>query len=123
MVINYRKKRRKLDFSFGAVKTLSVILLLYLLQVSSDPCCKDDLCASIYHSTKTEETNNHQEGNSKDGACSPFFTCGNCTGFSFPISSSSLIEQLNIVATLISNNHSSFSSEILCSIWRPPKIS
>ena len=123
MVNNHRYKKRKLDFSFGTVKTLSLILLLYVLQVSSDPCCENDLCASIIHSTKTEQTNNHQESNDNEGACSPFFTCGNCTGFSFPISSFSLIVQSNIVGTLISNNQSSFSSEILCSIWQPPKFS
>lgn len=62
---------------FAVMKILSFIFFAYILYLSTVPCCTIDTC--------TDEINQVQEldpNNQKDNCnnCSPFFTCGNCSG-------------------------------------------
>ena len=103
------------------MKVLCFILSLYAILLSTVPCCADDNCND---EIKTEQSDNHsQDDNDCQENCSPFLTCGTCTGFSFPTLAFSLTPTAVALTTQLSIYNSSFSSEYLCSIWQPPKVS
>lgn len=82
--------------------------------VSEGSCCSDDGCG---------DSKDHDESDAGCDACSPFFTCGSCSGFSFiPVLDWSPYE---------SNLKIEFSSAYLLKLpdalsidkWQPPKLS
>ena len=104
------------------MKILCFILSLYVVFLATTPCCSDDNCND---EIKTEQTDNHSQDHkdSDCNICSPFLTCGTCTGFNFPTVFFSLTPPAITLTTKIPINYSSFSSNYFPSIWQPPKIS
>lgn len=102
-----------------AVSILSFIVLV----LSTVPCY-------AYHEVKqTVDKQCDNKTNKCDdecnGNCSPFFSCGTCSGFvsnfSTPISTFKIvINNTSLVQPIFYNNpvHSTF----FCKIWQPPKI-
>jgi hypothetical protein len=64
------------------MKIVCFILSIYVLVLSTVPCCSDDNCID---ETKTEQADKHpqKEHQGCEGSCSPFLTCGTCVGFTF----------------------------------------
>ena len=74
---------QKLFCTFAPMKTLCLILSLYVFYLSTVTCCSDDNCND---EIQTEQTDNHSENDHGDrdcSICSPFLTCGMCSGFIF----------------------------------------
>jgi hypothetical protein len=57
-------------------KLLLFILAFIVLTGSSFPCCTGDNCQD-----ETTTSSSSNEKPYEKGACSPFFACGNCAGF------------------------------------------
>lgn len=102
---------------FDAMKFFCLILSLSVMLLSTMPCCGDDDCDD--EKMATEQTDNH---NNTDETCSPFLTCGVCTGFV------SLFEVFIFPAPLeqkIVNVNSGiilFVDNCFTTIWQPPKM-
>ncbi|HET6990322.1 MAG TPA: DUF6660 family protein [Bacteroidia bacterium] len=104
------------------MKILYFILAVYVVLLSVKPCCTDDKCCADNHSAQTEKSARHQDNADCKGDCSPFFTCGSCTGFNFPAFSFSLKPSEVAIEKQVSVYSFSFSTEFFSSIWQPPKI-
>lgn len=104
------------------VKTVTLILAIFILALSGQTCCVDDNCDDSSTASKTEQEH-HKD--SCDGTCSPFFSCGTCVGFTFPTANFSVPEnnftfiETHLVSTYIPQLLSQFNP----AIWQPPKIS
>lgn len=105
------------------MKIFCFILSIYVLVLSTVPCCSDDNCID---ETKTEQTDKHsQDEHQGCGTCSPFFTCGTCVGFTFT-NTSLTFEPSKIFfksALLIPSYENHFANDFISKIWQPPKIS
>ncbi|MBA4410873.1 MAG: hypothetical protein C0397_15795 [Odoribacter sp.] len=105
------------------MKIICFILSLYVLSLSLAPCCSDDdnCCDEI----KTEHTDNHsQDHNDSDcNTCSPFFTCGTCSGFVFTRSGFNFREVPFSKSKFVAVYKSQFANDFFVKIWQPPKIS
>ena len=104
------------------MKAICFILSLYVFFLSTAPGCCDDICKD---EIKTEHTEDDSKDHHEDGFndCSPFLTCGPCSGFVF----STLIFDLKKVRFTKSNfiavYESQFAEDFFPKIWQPPKIS
>jgi len=101
------------------VKFLWLILSVYVVFLSVRPCCQDKDCYGKYAVEKGQ-----QKDRDKDcQGCSPFFTCGTCSGFI-------VTKAVNSNVTLISepplkhfaNYRHPFIKQISLAIWQPPKL-
>jgi hypothetical protein len=106
------------------MRVFHLILAIYVIVLSMVPCCTEERCND---DIKTEQTaNNHPRHESNDtcnsGACSPFLTCGSCTGF---VSNALLIclqpymffvkkQNINFKFGQINNYYTKY--------WQPPKL-
>lgn len=104
------------------MKILCFILSLYILFLATVPCCSDDNCND---EIKTEQTSNHSQDHkdSDCNTCSPFFTCGTCSGFVFTRSGVDFKEVPFIKGKFIAVYKSQFADDFFAKIWQPPKIS
>lgn len=104
------------------MKILCFILSLYVLFLVTAPCCSDDNCND---EIKTKYTENHsQEHKDSDcNACSPFFTCGTCSGFVFTWVGVDFKEVPFIKDKSVAVYKSQFANDFFAKIWQPPKIS
>ena len=106
------------------MKIFCFILSVYVLVLSTVPCCADDNCID---ETKTEQSNQHSHEDHQDGCgtCSPFLTCGTCVGFT--LTKFTLTFEPSKVylktALLVPFHKNHFTSNFLSKIWQPPKIS
>lgn len=106
------------------MKIFCFILSIYVLVLSTVPCCADDNCID---ETKTEQSNQHSQEDHQDscGTCSPFLTCGTCVGFTltkFTLTFDTSKVFIKSVKMLPSyKNH--FVKDLISKIWQPPKIS
>lgn len=102
------------------MKILCFILSLQVFYLSIVPCCWDDNCND---EIKTEQTENHSNDKQEDGcnACSPFLTCGTCSGFVF----SKLVFYFNKAqfskSKFIAIYEPQFADDFFAKIWQPPK--
>lgn len=98
------------------MKILVVFLSLMVIFLNAVPCCWD-ACAEDEAVVHTEEN-----PNSREGACSPFLSCGSCAGFileqELPEISSSIISTFH---TLDKRENPLFNSDYSRIIWAPPK--
>lgn len=105
------------------MKIFCFILSIYVLVLSTVPCCSDDNCID---ETKTEQTDKHSKDEHQGcGTCSPFLTCGTCVGFTFT-NASLTFEPSKIFfksALLIPSYENHFANDFISKIWQPPKIS
>lgn len=106
------------------MKIFCFILSIYVLVLSTVPCCSDDNCID---ETKTEQSDKHSQDEHQgcNGSCSPFFTCGTCVGFTF--SNTTLTFELSKVffenTLLVPSYKNLFVDDFISKIWQPPKIS
>lgn len=117
---------------FAIMKLLAICMMTLVIGLSLVPCCTP--IASIVEQNFTSGSDDccqHEADESKDAqkkesgcdTCSPFFSCGSCTGFTFQPSFSPL-SPLNLPTKV---SYSSFElqlhSEYFETKWQPPKIS
>jgi len=107
---------------FAPMKTLCFILSLYVLLLGTVPCCSEDNCDD---EKKTENPDNHSQDHkdSDRNTCSPFFTCGTCSGFIFIRTGLDFKKVPFIKNQLITVYKSQFTDGYFAKIWQPPKIS
>jgi len=110
-------------FYLCGVKLVSLILALYVAFLSVKPCCTDSDCQA--KNPADYAMNGKLPVKQGDCAgCSPFFTCGSCTGF---ILNQPVLFELPIIADN-PVKHTAFYKQpgiqqITLSIWQPPKLS
>ena len=96
---------------------------MYVLLLSTVPCCTEDKCEDDIATAQL--TNQSQEKHDDCEGCSPFMTCGSCTGFTF----STQVFSFEPTTKFIENNSLTRSFKVLfvdyfiATIWQPPKIS
>lgn len=88
-----------------------------IMILASTPCCASDCQAD---NCKEKSSEKHKDC---DDNCSPFYSCGSCTGFvcSYPLSITEIVykpSDLDTPSSYIQLLISRFSD----SIWQPPKI-
>ncbi|WP_420838773.1 DUF6660 family protein [Aestuariivivens sediminis] len=105
------------------MKTLCLILALYSFCLSTIPCCSDNNCND---DIQTEQTDHHSEkekghDDSDCSMCSPFLTCGTCSGFVY--------SKLHFYLKNLPFHKSKFiafyvpqiTDDFFAKIWQPPK--
>jgi len=105
------------------VKLLCLILSVYVILLSTKPCCADNDCQRKI-ATKKEQADKSPTKEKECPGCSPFFTCGSCVGFI-------VCKLLTINFPIVAKNHKTYHlayqqpyiEKISLSIWLPPKIS
>jgi len=104
------------------MKIFCFILSIYVLLLSTVPCCSNDNCND---KIKTEHSNNHSQDNKGTdcNGCSPFITCGTC--FWFTLSNTAYNFQLlaAFVEKKIILCQQNYGENYFSEIWNPPKIS
>lgn len=97
------------------MKVAGVLLSLLVIFLNAIPCCWDE-CPEDDAVVHAEEKPNSQD------ACSPFLSCGGCTGFileqELPDILSSVISPYQIVDK---HENPLFNSDYSRIIWAPPK--
>ena len=108
---------------FCGVKFICLLLSVYVIVLSTKPCCADFDCRSKEATSKQLNHNSPVKEKECPG-CSPFFTCGTCVGF---IVSQQLTLQLPVSATAKMPFTIFYKQpaieKVFLSIWLPPKIS
>ena len=71
------------------------------------------------------QTENHSNDQQEDGcnACSPFLTCGTCSGFIFSNLGVDLKEIFIYNDKFVTFYKFQFADDFFANIWQPPKIS
>ncbi|MEM1136074.1 MAG: hypothetical protein AAGI07_09555 [Bacteroidota bacterium] len=98
------------------------MLSLYVFSLSTLPCCSDDDCND---EIKTEHADNHSQDNKDNdyNTCSPFFTCGTCSGFVCARAEFDFKEVAFVKDKLVTVYKPHFLSDFFAKIWQPPRIS
>ena len=107
---------------FATVKIICFILSLSVLVLSAVPCCADDYCND---ELKTEQScTEHQDRNDHNdyNGCSPFITCGTCTGFTFAKTDYNF-QPITRVQSKFILYQQGFDENYFVEIWQPPKLS
>ncbi len=102
------------------MKLICIILSVYILILSTVPCCSDVNCID---EVETENMNEHKKDHDDDecNSCSQFLTCGSCPGFVF-LSLDSFKVYL-AVETLIPFHTALSTNDFIAKIWQPPNLS
>lgn len=105
-------------------------MILLALGMSLIPCCAPEMGVSKSVEVATSccsscETPKDSDKDAKENACnscSPFFTCGSCTGFTIQMLSYSLQEfdRVNSENSIAYQLH--FDSEYNNSLFQPPRV-
>jgi hypothetical protein len=79
--IDFRFIILAIDFYLWSMKVLPILLSLFSFWLTAMPCC------SAENTCDTIELNQNSDAESQDDCddhlpCSPFYSCGSCTGFS-----------------------------------------
>lgn len=105
------------------MKIFATILSFIILFLSTVPCsayAKHSECSL----EKNCEKNSHDCGNDCNGKCSPFYSCGSCTGFTINFNYIIVNEKLEFTSDQIVQvlSYDKFvDSSFTCKIWQPPK--
>jgi len=103
------------------VKKVAFILSVFTLLLVIFPCCLADNCFG--EDDITERTNHKETGTAPNcELCSPFFSCHNCPGFTYTLSSPKLILIFFPNTERYLAYFQDFVSTFAPSIWQPPKI-
>jgi hypothetical protein len=101
------------------VKLLSYLLAFYLVLLAAVPCCAFDSCPD----DKTEQADQHENGDEDCGNCSPFFSCEGCASATVAFEPA----QFKITITPLLSVHTGYIQTSLPQVdydfWQPPKIS
>jgi hypothetical protein len=102
------------------VKLLCLLFSVYVMLLAVKPCCINDKCLQQGRA-ESAQTGNTKEKECK--GCSPFFSCGTCTGF---IVSKHIVYTANTFADVAVRAYAVYQQpyvqEISSAIWQPPKI-
>jgi hypothetical protein len=105
------------------VKLLCLILAVYVIVLSTRPCCSDNDCQGKI-AAKKERADKSPDKEKECPGCSPFFNCGSCVGF---IVSKPFTITLPVIAENQTKYYSTYQQPyiemVALSIWLPPKIS
>ncbi|MES2389395.1 MAG: DUF6660 family protein [Bacteroidota bacterium] len=109
------------------MKFLCLILSLLVVLLSVRPCCAEDNCMedTIERAEQCSKSPNEGEHEKQCRDCSPFFSCGSCTGF-IPAQPFTLTLQLQIeeVPFIIYTSYQQPDlKDVTLAIWQPPKLS
>ena len=106
------------------MKVICLILSVFVMLLSTVPCCDDDNCNDEIKTEQTSDSNNnHDDTGHCSSTCSPFLTCGSCSGFVI----SFFGVELQPSEILIEKNNKPFKQGWITSFyadfWQPPKMS
>jgi hypothetical protein len=101
------------------VKLICIMLSVYVLILSTLPCCSDINCIDEVETANGDE---HRQDQNDDGckSCSQYLSCGSCSGFVF-LNLDSLKVYLAI-ETLIPFHMSLSTIDFIAKIWQPPNL-
>ena len=100
------------------MKFIAYILALYIILLSTMPCCAFDNCPD----DKTKQAANHEQGEEGCGNCSPFFNCEGCATATIAFEPLS-IEITPITAITVYSNYLQTSlPKGHYDFWQPPKL-
>lgn len=104
------------------MKIIYLLLSVYVVVLTSVPCCVEDNCKD---EVKTEQTDpdHHHEDTDKCKDCSPFFTCSACSSFAFNHHIVSIQPVLNFIEKKHKTYLTSWPNSFYTEFWQPPKIS
>lgn len=106
------------------MKILCFILSLYVFFLSTVSCCLDDNCndeIETEYANNVQQDHDHEEENCN--SCSPFLTCGTCSGF-FTTSLKIVLDEIIFIEGKVEVDYiPKFSEDFNGKIWQPPKIS
>ena len=96
------------------MKAAAVLLSLMVILLNAVPCCWDD-CTE-------DATIEHSEGSAGgEDTCSPFLSCGSCTGFVLQQDLPETSCFTSPLGLLDEQEEVSFQSDYSIKIWQPPK--
>jgi len=94
-----------------------------VLLLSLTPCCSDDTCLKPTAANETEQSKSPAKEKECRG-CSPFFTCGSCSGF---VIAKPFMLSAAMPEAITNRSYPPYKSpavqKIPLSIWLPPKLS
>jgi hypothetical protein len=104
------------------VKLLCFILSIYVILLSTKPCCTDNDCQGK-ELIKREQVGKMPTKEKECPGCSPFFTCGTCIGF---IITKPFKLDLELVTEPRIKQYACyqqlFIQQVYLSIWQPPQL-
>jgi len=104
------------------MKTICFILSCYVSVLSVVPCCVDDYCDDEIKIEESSTENQDQNDDNSYNGCSPFITCGTCTGFTFSNADYNF-QPITCVKSKFILYQQGFDKNYFTEIWQPPKIS
>ncbi len=104
------------------MRILTALLGIFCLLVSAYPCCIDDDCDADSVENIVENEENQQDDDC--GLCSPFISCGSCTGFIPGTDEAVTIfdPQLIAFSSLFGLAFKSVEAEYADRLWQPPQV-
>ena len=105
------------------MKTACYLLSFLVLFLSTIPSCCEDACDDELATTQSDLNHSDHDYYSSKGSCSPFLTCGSCTGFVMLKSAFELKELTPIAVKTRVTYKPSYTDYFAASIWQPPKLS
>ena len=93
------------------MKTAAVLLSLLVIFLNAVPCCWD-VC---------DEEHPVEERAGGDQACSPFLSCGSCTGFVLQQYSPEIPDFSSVFRPVDEQVEVIFKADHASDIWQPPK--
>jgi hypothetical protein len=96
---------------------------LYVLLLSVRPCCADEDCA-LQAPAKLEQAHMANQPSKACTGCSPFYSCGTCTGFVmvYPAIHGLALSHLEINTIPLPAYLQPFVHEASQRIWQPPQL-
>ncbi len=110
------------------MRILSAFIMLLVLGLSLVPCCAPVVSKALSMEISPDgccgdacDAGNEQETETE--ACSPFFACGSCSGFTLHLSHPVLADMRFPFTASYAPYDVSLNSEYFNKKWQPPKIS
>lgn len=103
------------------MKTLAFLLAVFVFFLSAAPCCLFEGCEG-----EEEQGNVAAEKQAPvecDDTCSPFLTCGSCTGFVVNSENFAFTSEYISSHPVPTSYDDGISGEIIQAIWQPPRMS
>jgi hypothetical protein len=107
----------RLTFTF--VKLFSFIFLVYILLLSTVPCCAFDVCNDEAQKNQTADKHGHNDDCKN---CSPFALCGNCAGFTVLITAFRIERPQQMIQQKFTEYTRSYCPQYISCFWKPPRL-
>ena len=105
--------------TFAFVKLFSIIFLVYILLLSTVPCCAFDFCNDELQENQTTDKHEHDDDCKN---CSPFAVCSNCVGFTVLINAFRIERPQQMIEQTFTVYTQSYLPPYISSFWQPPKV-